>query len=105
MSKYFELHICTFGARNYAHMIAMFLDQDGKFFSHRILSRDECFNPNSKTANLTYVNTYSELLSFWTLSIVRNSKDKKTQRFGNWICFCPQVKEKTTALFERAIYI
>jgi RNA polymerase II subunit A-like phosphatase len=55
MSKYFELHICTFGARNYAHMIAMFLDQDGKFFSHRILSRDECFNPNSKTANLTYV--------------------------------------------------
>ncbi|PNF41409.1 hypothetical protein B7P43_G14422 [Cryptotermes secundus] len=52
MSKYYELHICTFGARNYAHMIAMFLDQDGKLFSHRILSRDECFNPNSKTANL-----------------------------------------------------
>jgi hypothetical protein len=55
MSKYYELHICTFGARNYAHMIAMFLDPDGKFFSHRILSRDECFDPNSKTANLTYV--------------------------------------------------
>ncbi|XP_069672382.1 RNA polymerase II subunit A C-terminal domain phosphatase isoform X1 [Periplaneta americana] len=53
MSRYYELHICTFGARNYAHMIALFLDQDGKFFSHRILSRDECFNPNSKTANLT----------------------------------------------------
>lgn len=52
MSPYFELHICTFGARNYAHMIAMFLDQDGKLFSQRILSRDECFNPTSKTANL-----------------------------------------------------
>ncbi|XP_075215635.1 RNA polymerase II subunit A C-terminal domain phosphatase Fcp1 [Lycorma delicatula] len=52
MSKYYELHICTFGARNYAHMIAHFLDPEGKFFSHRILSRDECFNPNSKMANL-----------------------------------------------------
>lgn len=30
----------------------MFLDQDGKLFSQRILSRDECFNPTSKTANL-----------------------------------------------------
>jgi TFIIF-interacting CTD phosphatase-like protein len=55
MSRYYELHICTFGARNYAHMIAMFLDHDGQFFSHRILSRDECFNPHSKTANLAYV--------------------------------------------------
>lgn len=52
MSKFFELHICTFGARNYAHMIALFLDPDGKYFSQRILSRDECFDPTSKTANL-----------------------------------------------------
>ncbi|XP_066995998.1 RNA polymerase II subunit A C-terminal domain phosphatase-like [Anabrus simplex] len=52
MSKFYELHICTFGARNYAHMIAMFLDPYGQYFSHRIMSRDECFNPNSKTANL-----------------------------------------------------
>ncbi|CAH0391919.1 unnamed protein product [Bemisia tabaci] len=52
ISEFYELHICTFGARNYAHMIAHFLDPDGKFFSHRILSRDECFDPNSKTANL-----------------------------------------------------
>jgi hypothetical protein len=35
---------------------------------------------------------YSELLGFWALSIVRNSKYYKTQRFGNWICFCPQVR-------------
>ncbi|XP_061389542.1 RNA polymerase II subunit A C-terminal domain phosphatase [Musca vetustissima] len=52
MSKYYELHICTFGARNYAHMIAQLLDPEGKFFSHRILSRDECFNATSKTDNL-----------------------------------------------------
>ncbi|ETN66731.1 Fcp1 [Anopheles darlingi] len=52
MHPYYELHICTFGARNYAHMIAQFLDKDGRFFSHRILSRDECFNATSKTDNL-----------------------------------------------------
>lgn len=52
MEPLFELHICTFGARNYAHMIAQFLDEDGKYFSHRILSRDECFNLTSKTDNL-----------------------------------------------------
>ncbi|KAK0091068.1 hypothetical protein PV326_003806 [Microctonus aethiopoides] len=52
MSKLFELHICTFGARNYAHTVAALLDKEGALFSYRILSRDECFNPASKTANL-----------------------------------------------------
>jgi RNA polymerase II subunit A-like phosphatase len=44
----YELHICTFGARMYAHKIAAFLDPEGKYFSHRILSRDECFDNRSK---------------------------------------------------------
>lgn len=48
----YELHICTFGARNYAHMICGFLDEKGRFFSHRILSRDECLNATSKKDNL-----------------------------------------------------
>ncbi|XP_076276529.1 RNA polymerase II subunit A C-terminal domain phosphatase Fcp1 isoform X2 [Lasioglossum baleicum] len=52
MSRLYELHICTFGARNYAHTVAGLLDKDGTLFSHRILSRDECFDPASKTANL-----------------------------------------------------
>ncbi|XP_046434726.1 RNA polymerase II subunit A C-terminal domain phosphatase [Neodiprion fabricii] len=52
MSRLYELHICTFGARNYAHTVAALLDKDGVLFSHRILSRDECFDPASKTANL-----------------------------------------------------
>jgi len=52
ISTMYELHICTFGARMYAHTIAAFLDPDGKYFSHRILSRDECFDPRSKTANM-----------------------------------------------------
>ncbi|XP_074098349.1 RNA polymerase II subunit A C-terminal domain phosphatase Fcp1 isoform X1 [Cotesia typhae] len=52
MSKMYELHICTFGARKYAHTVAALLDKEGKLFSQRILSRDECFNSVSKTANL-----------------------------------------------------
>lgn len=52
MSKLFELHICTFGVRSYAHTIARFLDPDGKYFQQRILSRDECFHPTLKTSNL-----------------------------------------------------
>jgi hypothetical protein len=39
---------------------------------------------------------HSELLGVSTLSIVRYSKKKiKTQRFGNWICFRPQVSGDT----------
>merc|ERR1719414_2940172 len=53
ISKLYELHICTFGARLYAHQIASFLDPKSQFFSHRILSRDECFDSRSKTANLS----------------------------------------------------
>jgi RNA polymerase II subunit A-like phosphatase len=52
IDPYFELHICTFGARHYAHMIAQFLDEKGRLFSHRILSRDECLNATSKKDNL-----------------------------------------------------
>ncbi|XP_023032913.1 RNA polymerase II subunit A C-terminal domain phosphatase isoform X2 [Drosophila willistoni] len=52
MSQMYELHICTFGARKYAHMIAQLIDPEGKLFSHRILSRDECFNATSKMDNL-----------------------------------------------------
>ncbi|KAK4336821.1 hypothetical protein RND71_043942 [Anisodus tanguticus] len=52
ISKLYELHICTFGARMYAHKIAEILDPEKKLFSHRILSRDECFDPQLKTANL-----------------------------------------------------
>ena len=53
ISKLYELHIVTFGARLYAHTITKFLDKDSKYFSHRILSRDECFDNKSKTANLS----------------------------------------------------
>ena len=48
VSKMFELHVVTFGARLYAHTIATFIDPNSQFFSHRILSRDECFDSRSK---------------------------------------------------------
>ncbi|XP_047536037.1 RNA polymerase II subunit A C-terminal domain phosphatase [Vanessa atalanta] len=51
-SKNYELHVCTFGARQYAHAVAELLDPQKKYFSHRILSRDECFDARTKSANL-----------------------------------------------------
>jgi hypothetical protein len=47
----------------------------------------------------------SELLGFWTLSIARNSKYEKRQRFGNWICFRVLVRRGRASLlgsWERA---
>jgi hypothetical protein len=35
----------------------------------------------------------SELLGFWTLSIVRYSKNYRIQRFANWIYFHHQVQK------------
>nr|XP_054590637.1 RNA polymerase II subunit A C-terminal domain phosphatase isoform X2 [Nothobranchius furzeri] len=52
ITKLYELHVFTFGSRLYAHTIAGFLDPEKKLFSHRILSRDECIDPYSKTGNL-----------------------------------------------------
>jgi hypothetical protein len=45
---------------------------------------------NNPTAKPSYI--YSGLLEFWTLSIVRSSKNYRAQRLGNWICFRPQVR-------------
>jgi hypothetical protein len=40
----------------------------------------------------------SESLGFFTFSVVQYSRDNKTRRFGNWICFRPQLKGKDTYL-------
>ena len=39
--------------QNYILKYFFFIDPEGKYFSHRILSRDECFDNRSKTANLS----------------------------------------------------
>jgi hypothetical protein len=53
----------------------------------------------SKTMHLkrnNYERKSSELLGSWTLPIVRFSRSQKKQRFGNWICFRPQVRGEDT---------
>lgn len=52
ISKLYELHIVSYGQRNYAHKIAYILDPEKKLFGHRILSRDEIFSSNHKTSNM-----------------------------------------------------
>jgi len=47
----FEMHVITFGRRQYAHKIAQLLDPDQRYFGHRIMSRDELFSDQHKTPN------------------------------------------------------
>jgi hypothetical protein len=49
---------------------------------------------NSKGSSDDHVQ-HSELLGFWTLSVVRDSKYYQTH-FRNWICFHPQVSGEDT---------
>ncbi|TKR95423.1 hypothetical protein L596_009595 [Steinernema carpocapsae] len=48
----YQMHVVTYGQRQYAHLIAEQLDPEKKFFQHRILSRDELFHSLHKTKNL-----------------------------------------------------
>jgi RNA polymerase II subunit A-like phosphatase len=50
---FYQFHLVTFGDRPYAHTIAKFIDPNKTFFSHRILSRDECLSLTDKAANLS----------------------------------------------------
>ncbi|CAF1309344.1 unnamed protein product [Adineta steineri] len=52
LQLFYQFHIVTFGDRPYANAIAKLIDPDGKFFSDRILSRDECVSLTDKSANL-----------------------------------------------------
>ncbi|XGW25032.1 hypothetical protein V3C99_006455 [Haemonchus contortus] len=52
MSALYEMHIITYGQRQYAHKIAEFLDPKKTLFAQRILSRDELFSAQHKTRNL-----------------------------------------------------
>ncbi|KAF9085216.1 Carboxy-terminal domain (CTD) phosphatase [Mortierella sp. GBA35] len=45
----YELHIYTMGTRNYASAVAKAIDPDGRFFSQRILSRDENLSMTQKS--------------------------------------------------------
>jgi RNA polymerase II subunit A C-terminal domain phosphatase len=65
MTKLYELHIVTFGEREYARKIANIMDPEKKYFHDRILSRNELTNPHTKTDNLRYIN-------FWIFIALKN---------------------------------
>ncbi|KAK6105216.1 FCP1-like phosphatase phosphatase domain protein [Brugia pahangi] len=52
MASLYEMHIISYGERQYAHRIAEFLDPEKIYFGHRILSRDELFSAMYKTRNM-----------------------------------------------------
>jgi FCP1-like phosphatase family protein len=53
LQPFYQFHLVTFGDRLYANTIAKIIDPNKTFFSHRILSRDECLSQTNKTANLS----------------------------------------------------
>jgi RNA polymerase II subunit A-like phosphatase len=52
MHEKYEMHIFTFGTRQYALEIMKFLDPARKYFGDRILTKDESFDSKSKAVNL-----------------------------------------------------
>ncbi|GMT00092.1 hypothetical protein PENTCL1PPCAC_22266, partial [Pristionchus entomophagus] len=52
LSSLYEMHIITFGQRQYAHKIAEIIDPTKTLFQDRILSRDESLSQQHKTKNL-----------------------------------------------------
>ncbi|KAG0093488.1 Carboxy-terminal domain (CTD) phosphatase [Podila epicladia] len=49
VAELYELHIYTMGTRNYADAVSNVIDPDAKYFSHRILSRDENLSMSRKS--------------------------------------------------------
>jgi len=91
MSQMFELHMVTFGERSYAHKIASFMDPDRRFFHDRILSRNEIFNPISKTDNLKALFPRGDLM----VCIIDDREDVWNYA-RNLICVQPYVYFKDT---------
>ncbi|CAJ0577508.1 unnamed protein product, partial [Mesorhabditis spiculigera] len=52
ISRLYEMHIVTYGQREYAHKIANIIDPDERYFGQRILSRDELRSAQFKSVNL-----------------------------------------------------
>uniref|UniRef100_A0AAV2K8T5 RNA polymerase II subunit A C-terminal domain phosphatase n=1 Tax=Knipowitschia caucasica TaxID=637954 RepID=A0AAV2K8T5_KNICA len=83
IAKLYELHVFTFGSRLYAHTIAGFLDPEKKLFSHRILSRDECIDPFSKTGNLRNLFPCGDSMGTGDINAPPGSREAQTSRKGS----------------------
>ncbi|CAG13069.1 unnamed protein product, partial [Tetraodon nigroviridis] len=63
ISELFELNIFTFACQSYAKTVAGFLDPDNTFFAQRIISRDNCFYPATKMANVRFFSPCGESMT------------------------------------------
>ncbi|CAF1101667.1 unnamed protein product [Rotaria magnacalcarata] len=52
LRPFYQFHIITFGDQVYTHNIVKLIDPNKRFFSDRIISRDECFKLTDETVNL-----------------------------------------------------
>ncbi|VDK50483.1 unnamed protein product [Anisakis simplex] len=52
MNDLYEMHIVSYGERQYAHKIAEILDPLKRYFGQRIMSRDELYSAMYKTGNM-----------------------------------------------------
>lgn len=53
MSKLYEMHVYTAGSRSYANAVCKGIDPNGKYFSERILSRDESGSESGCESDMT----------------------------------------------------
>lgn len=56
MSKLYEMHVYTAGSRSYANAVCKGIDPNGKYFSERILSRDESGSEYGAFGNMCRAN-------------------------------------------------
>lgn len=52
-AQLFEMHVCTYGKREYAEKIVSLIDPEKKYFGDRVLTRDELRSQHNKGANLS----------------------------------------------------
>ncbi|CAF3277955.1 unnamed protein product, partial [Rotaria socialis] len=62
LRPFYQFHIITFGDQAYAHNIAKLIDPNRRFFSDRIISRDECLKLTDETINLNNLFPFDDSL-------------------------------------------
>jgi hypothetical protein len=87
VTSLYELHIYTMGTRNYAAAVANVIDPDGKYFSQRILSRDE----NSSTSMLIFTAHVGSMID-------KSIEEQTITCHDNWIRHDPEDDRATLPL-------
>lgn len=87
VTSLYELHIYTMGTRNYAAAVANAIDPDGKYFSQRILSRDE----NSSTSMMVFT-------AHVRIVVDKGPEEQIITCRDNWIRYDPEDNRATLPL-------